>query len=694
MRTILITLSADEIRSLIDAAGCVVGTAWGDDAPGLEIRMRSLQQRLSMMLAAAERPTTGTRDHLERDVLAQAHALSDAWDDWAPDDGFDCDKFKLICTCFVELNRRLAVVEDDTDITPAAERPAEGIAPVDRDPLSLLRDDAAAERPQDWRDEPRATVHHDPNGECIAACGNPIARGYSRNPHRVTCDACRDQLASAWRPQDAEQRDRDATLVASVISRSADAGVLTNATSRDADAALCRLLGLSFRYIPDAAAKRPQEEHTRSEKDEDLLADARSMLLELLGAEQPMKPGLVTRVKQTVAWLDEGLGYSPTFAVAEPHDAALRRRVRAKSGFVYCKDCKGVVDGPCDCMMYQDGIDTSRCEAHRDSGRVGKCKCGDALRSAERPPFRNPCPVHDVDTYLGCPTCPQPSTAEPVDDVDNPRKLHALVVRMGNESVRLREALAWARELLHRNGCYNIEIVDQALAAAERPAGVARVDRDPLSLLRDDGAAERPQDAPMSALLDALERAALLECERAIQQARRFWETGERTASHGGGWDTCFRYVFERVLTEHGDAPRPAELDALVRVRALLQRYTEYGVAHALVNDLRRALDGGDAPRSEPAAGSNTVMIVPTPKAKYALQAAGMWCDKCDEPLPCRGCTRHILGEPAAGGEIERLMKALEQTRAELPWDPECMNCRAAKDVLDKVLGKSSKDPG
>jgi hypothetical protein len=65
----------------------------------------------------------------------------------------------------------------------------------------------------------------------------------------------------------------------------------------------------------------------------------------------------------------------------ESIDAALglplRRRVRAKTGFVYCSDCRGVIDGPCDCMMHQDGIDMSGCEAHRDSGHVGRCKCDD-----------------------------------------------------------------------------------------------------------------------------------------------------------------------------------------------------------------------------------------------------------------------------------------------------------------------------
>lgn len=66
------------------------------------------------------RADKGPPDHRERDVLAQAHALSDAWDDWdGPHDGFDCEEFRLICTCFVELNRRLAVVADDAAVAAA-----------------------------------------------------------------------------------------------------------------------------------------------------------------------------------------------------------------------------------------------------------------------------------------------------------------------------------------------------------------------------------------------------------------------------------------------------------------------------------------------------------------------------------------------------------------------------------------------
>lgn len=51
-------------------------------------------------------------------------------------------------------------------------------------------------------------------------------------------------------------------------------------------------------------------------------------------------------------------------------------------------------------------------------------------------------------------------------------------------------------------------------------------------------------------LAKALSWIAIWEAERAIKQAFRWKETGISTASHGGGWDTCFEYCFTRVLTE------------------------------------------------------------------------------------------------------------------------------------------------
>jgi hypothetical protein len=49
-------------------------------------------------------------------------------------------------------------------------------------------------------------------------------------------------------------------------------------------------------------------------------------------------------------------------------------------------------------------------------------------------------------------------------------------------------------------------------------------------------------------LSDALSWIAVWESERAIRQAIEYTKNGNSTASHGGGWDTCFKYCFDRVL--------------------------------------------------------------------------------------------------------------------------------------------------
>ena len=49
-------------------------------------------------------------------------------------------------------------------------------------------------------------------------------------------------------------------------------------------------------------------------------------------------------------------------------------------------------------------------------------------------------------------------------------------------------------------------------------------------------------------LLDALTWIAVWETERVVQQAKKYFETGVSTASHGGGWDTCFKVCFQRVM--------------------------------------------------------------------------------------------------------------------------------------------------
>jgi len=52
-------------------------------------------------------------------------------------------------------------------------------------------------------------------------------------------------------------------------------------------------------------------------------------------------------------------------------------------------------------------------------------------------------------------------------------------------------------------------------------------------------------------LLEALSWIAVWESERAIAQARKFFETGERTGSNGGGWDTCFKFCFRKVIERY-----------------------------------------------------------------------------------------------------------------------------------------------
>lgn len=60
-----------------------------------------------------------------------------------------------------------------------------------------------------------------------------------------------------------------------------------------------------------------------------------------------------------------------------------------------------------------------------------------------------------------------------------------------------------------------------------------------------DEAIKRALEEPT--LIKALSWIAVWESERAIQQARRYFETKVPTGSHGGGWDTCFEYCFNRV---------------------------------------------------------------------------------------------------------------------------------------------------
>ena len=52
-------------------------------------------------------------------------------------------------------------------------------------------------------------------------------------------------------------------------------------------------------------------------------------------------------------------------------------------------------------------------------------------------------------------------------------------------------------------------------------------------------------------LADALSWIVIWETERVVQQAKKYFKTGVSTASHGGGWDTCFKFCFEKVLAQY-----------------------------------------------------------------------------------------------------------------------------------------------
>jgi hypothetical protein len=52
-------------------------------------------------------------------------------------------------------------------------------------------------------------------------------------------------------------------------------------------------------------------------------------------------------------------------------------------------------------------------------------------------------------------------------------------------------------------------------------------------------------------LKKALSWIAIWETERVVRQAKKYFETGVSTASHGGGWDTCFEVLFGMVLDRY-----------------------------------------------------------------------------------------------------------------------------------------------
>jgi hypothetical protein len=55
---------------------------------------------------------------------------------------------------------------------------------------------------------------------------------------------------------------------------------------------------------------------------------------------------------------------------------------------------------------------------------------------------------------------------------------------------------------------------------------------------------------------DALSWICVWECERAIRQAKEFFETGISTASPGAGWDTCFHVCITEVRKRWAELQR------------------------------------------------------------------------------------------------------------------------------------------
>jgi hypothetical protein len=138
---------------------------------------------------------------------------------------------------------------------------------------------------------------------------------------------------------------------------------------------------------------------------------------------------------------------------------------------------------------------------------------------AERPAFRNPCPVHDIDTYIGCPTCPQP-TAAAERPQDFSKHQHPECPECGEEMA----------------------------ATVFRCCGVTTTE----------SSAERPQDAPRSAKDEDAARAAAVRDAEVVRWRERF----NRAMSL---WEECatkLQAMWAETLPVDGDdAPRsePAE---------------------------------------------------------------------------------------------------------------------------------------
>lgn len=109
-------------------------------------------------------------------------------------------------------------------------------------------------------------------------------------------------------------------------------------------------------------------------------------------------------------------------------------------------------------------------------------------------------------------------------------------------------------------------------------------------------------------LLDSLVFMAVWEGERAIDQAMRFMETGERTGAGGASWDTCYKAAFQSLLGRLGLLTSPFTTK-IPNPRASPPRCTTCGEAFPGTGI------GDDCPRC-----SNEQPVVPfQPLAKVAM---------------------------------------------------------------------------
>lgn len=380
-----------------------------------------------------------------------------------------------------------------------------------------LFDPPAPATPEGGRREPWPLVHYDPDGECRAECGNPLARGYSRNPHRVTCDACRDKLAESWAAPATPEGGRECTHPAN--RRMA---ILSGPGSWS-----CADCGFSHETLPAAA---PATREGRADeglrdvlvavRDDEYRLDRRCDACD----EMPCGSNAKCPACTLALRIDAALAAHPSAAPAPAED-----------------NSQSVMASPAAARPYSE---PGRAEG---ASREHRKPSGTQGTHAATIPSAAPAPVRDGARELHL----QWNGTEYVDD---------------------------------RCGCrYHPDDDSGSHSGAPHVHLCARHSAAPV---RDE-----------TGLLNALTQAAVSECERAVRQARGYWETGLSTAAHGG-WGTCFRVVFEKVFREHGYPPAaaaPAEPTGEVeRLRAALWSIVQLATAgdnrQAILDEVHSAL--------------------------------------------------------------------------------------------------------